>query len=450
MRTIGKAVVAAAMAVALLVAGALAFVRSPGETPQVPARAASASALLVPAVAAGSLDGTIASLQDRLEGPAARLARLRLARTRVRRAGQGHGRPVLVPEGRGRARADRSASTGRQRRGRAGARRPGSGATRLRVRAPTGSSRLGARPVLGRRVRRDRGRAGRAWPIRPTRSSPSRRWWTPGRTSPRTRASPTPASSSATSAARERAMRMAFGAAGTPSDSAWSAYQLGELAFGSGDVGSAREWYRRGLDLDPAYVPNLAGLAKVAWARGDDELAIARYTDVVARYPSAEFVVALADLYRVTGQLDLADRQEAVVAAMHRARDRQRRERGPGARAVRRRPRRSRGRARRRPRRVGAPAERPRRRRLRVGAARERSIRAGGGARGPRPRARDAQRAVPLPRRDDPARARGRGRGPPVPARKRSRRTRTSRSCTPPMPRRVLSDLRTATPETGR
>jgi tetratricopeptide (TPR) repeat protein len=112
-------------------------------------------------------------------------------------------------------------------------------------------------------------------------------------------------------------MRMAFDAAGTPSDSAWSAYQLGELAFGSGDVRSAREWYRRGLELDPSYVPNLAGLAKVAWASGDDELAIARYTDVVARYPSAEFVVALADLYRVTGQPDLADRQEAVVEAMH-------------------------------------------------------------------------------------------------------------------------------------
>jgi tetratricopeptide (TPR) repeat protein len=96
----------------------------------------------------------------------------------------------------------------------------------------------------------------------------------------------------------ERAMRMAFDAAGTPSDSAWTAYQLGELAFGSGDVGSARGWYARGLDLDPAYVPNLAGLAKVAWARGDDELAIARFTEVVARYPSAEFVGALADLYR--------------------------------------------------------------------------------------------------------------------------------------------------------
>jgi len=110
---------------------------------------------------------------------------------------------------------------------------------------------------------------------------------------------------------------MAFDAAGTPSDSAWTAYQLGELAFGAGDVAMARGWYARGLDLDPAYVPNLAGLAKVAWARGDDELAIARFNEVVGRYPSAEFVVALADLYRATGKPALADRQEAVVAAMH-------------------------------------------------------------------------------------------------------------------------------------
>ena len=29
---------------------------------------------------------------------------------------------------------------------------------------------------------------------------------------------------------------------------------------------------------------NLAGLAKVAWARGNDDLAIRRYEDVAARY----------------------------------------------------------------------------------------------------------------------------------------------------------------------
>ena len=49
----------------------------------------------------------------------------------------------------------------------------------------------------------------------------------------------------------ERAMRMAFDAAGTPADAAWTAYQLGELAFGSGDVRSARGGTRAGASLDP-------------------------------------------------------------------------------------------------------------------------------------------------------------------------------------------------------
>jgi tetratricopeptide (TPR) repeat protein len=44
---------------------------------------------------------------------------------------------------------------------------------------------------------------------------------------------------------------------------------------------------------------------------------IDRYQEVVSRYPSAEFVVALADLYRTTGQGALADEQEDVVRAMH-------------------------------------------------------------------------------------------------------------------------------------
>ena len=110
-------------------------------------------------------------------------------------------------------------------------------------------------------------------------------------------------------------------AAATRRRRVWAAYQLGEPAFGSGDVAGAASWYRRGLDLDPSFVPNLAGTAKVAWARGDSALAIERYREVTARYPSPEFVVALADLYRVTGRDDLADEQEAAVRALHELAD---------------------------------------------------------------------------------------------------------------------------------
>jgi tetratricopeptide (TPR) repeat protein len=111
------------------------------------------------------------------------------------------------------------------------------------------------------------------------------------------------------------AMRLAFDAAGSPADAAWAAQQLGELSWGTGDVREAAAWYERGLDLDPTFVPNLAGLAKVAWARGNSDLAIERYAEVVARYPSAEYLIALGDLYATTGRRELAERQYAVVRA---------------------------------------------------------------------------------------------------------------------------------------
>lgn len=112
------------------------------------------------------------------------------------------------------------------------------------------------------------------------------------------------------------AMRRAFAAAGSANDAAWAAYQLGELEFGRGDVDAAAVWFERGLELDPGYVPNAAGLAKVAWGRGDVGDAVERYRDVVARYPSIEYVTALGDLYASTGRQDLAEEQYAVLEAM--------------------------------------------------------------------------------------------------------------------------------------
>ena len=319
MRTIGKAAAAAAMAVALLVAGALAFVRSPdgtSEATNVPVRAVSTSALLVPAVAAGSLDGTIASLQDRLDVVPqdwrgyASLGLAYVAQARVT------GDPSWYPKAEGVLVRSLRINGEDNVEGTLGlgildlARHDFTSALHQGRRAsaldPYGADAYG---VIGDALL-ELGRYDRAFEA--FQSMVDTR--------------PDLASYARVAYARElvgdvrgaeRAMRMAFDAAGTPSDSAWTAYQLGELAFGSGDVASARGWYARGLDLDPSYVPNLAGLAKVAWARGDDELAITRYAEVVARYPSAEFVVALADLYRSTGRQVLAEQQDDVVRAMH-------------------------------------------------------------------------------------------------------------------------------------
>lgn len=111
------------------------------------------------------------------------------------------------------------------------------------------------------------------------------------------------------------AMRLAFGSAGSPADAAWAAHQLGELELGRGSVAAARRWYARGLELDPASSANLAGLGKVAWARGRVREAEDLLTEAVTRSPAVEYAVLLGDLYRTTGRKALAREQYAVVEA---------------------------------------------------------------------------------------------------------------------------------------
>jgi len=112
-----------------------------------------------------------------------------------------------------------------------------------------------------------------------------------------------------------RAMRLAFNAAGTPDDQAFAAYYLGELYFNSDRVEQAAGWYRRGAQLAPEYFPPQEGLARVAWAEGDAQEAIRLYRGIVSRYPSPQYVIALGDLYTMTGQKALAQRQYALVRA---------------------------------------------------------------------------------------------------------------------------------------
>ncbi len=117
-------------------------------------------------------------------------------------------------------------------------------------------------------------------------------------------------------------MDLASKAAGSPSDSAWTSYQLGELAWIEGDLERAETMYGRASQLDRSFVPSQAGLAKVAAARGRTDQAIALYQDVVARYPVPEYVVALGDLLASAGREAEAGEQYALVdveAALFRA-----------------------------------------------------------------------------------------------------------------------------------
>ncbi len=110
-------------------------------------------------------------------------------------------------------------------------------------------------------------------------------------------------------------MRRAADAAGTPDDAAWVSYQIGELQFRSGHLAAAAFAERRAAALSPTFLPAQAGLAKIAWARGDIDRAIRGYRQVVARYPLPEHVIALGDLYAIDGRTAQADDAYALARA---------------------------------------------------------------------------------------------------------------------------------------
>jgi tetratricopeptide (TPR) repeat protein len=108
-------------------------------------------------------------------------------------------------------------------------------------------------------------------------------------------------------------MKLALAAAGAAQDRAWVDNQLGDLAFNAGQLDEAQRRYSLARAADPSFVPARAGLAKVAAARGHLADAIRRYRSVTATYPLPEYVIALADLYTVSGQQDAARQQFALL-----------------------------------------------------------------------------------------------------------------------------------------
>ena len=102
----------------------------------------------------------------------------------------------------------------------------------------------------------------------------------------------------------------------TAESRAWYRAQLGRLHFNVGDLESARAQYEASIEAFPGYVHALAGLARVAAARGDYDEAIGSYEQVVARQPILEHVAALGDTYAAAGRDADAKRQYDLVAAI--------------------------------------------------------------------------------------------------------------------------------------
>lgn len=110
--------------------------------------------------------------------------------------------------------------------------------------------------------------------------------------------------------AMERAVK-----AGTPGheNTLWSLVQLGHLHFNRGDWNMADAAYQRALSFQGDYPPALAGVARVFAARGEFDAAISILQSVVERFPLAEYVILLGELYEATGQAELARQQYDLV-----------------------------------------------------------------------------------------------------------------------------------------
>jgi tetratricopeptide (TPR) repeat protein len=119
--------------------------------------------------------------------------------------------------------------------------------------------------------------------------------------------------------AATRLMRLSQQAAGTSASSyAFATFHLGELARAAGRPGPAAHHYRNALHADPAYLPALAGQARLAVARGDLATAERAYLRVVRGLPLIEYVVELGELYDATGRPGQARQQYAVATASAR------------------------------------------------------------------------------------------------------------------------------------
>lgn len=93
----------------------------------------------------------------------------------------------------------------------------------------------------------------------------------------------------------------------------WCEWQLGELAFGSGDLRRAEKHYDAALAINPRSIPTLGSRARLEAARGDLRRAMATYEDAIALDAFPPFVAALADLHAVDGDAKRAGELLALI-----------------------------------------------------------------------------------------------------------------------------------------
>lgn len=101
--------------------------------------------------------------------------------------------------------------------------------------------------------------------------------------------------------------------AAQPADAAWALTQSGRYALSRGDVDTALSRFEDALDYVDGYAPARSGQADAFAAAGRLKDAIAIYEEVTDVQPAVEHLLALADLYRATGETALAGEQVQVL-----------------------------------------------------------------------------------------------------------------------------------------
>ncbi|MEV0319405.1 tetratricopeptide repeat protein [Streptomyces sp. NPDC050658] len=87
------------------------------------------------------------------------------------------------------------------------------------------------------------------------------------------------------------ALRRALESAGTPQETAFAAYRLGELSWSSGEPAAANRHFRRALAAVPDHPYARAGLARWHGAHGRTEEATRRYGRLIQQTPVPQFLL---------------------------------------------------------------------------------------------------------------------------------------------------------------
>ncbi|MFC7279914.1 hypothetical protein ACFQS1_38655 [Paractinoplanes rhizophilus] len=110
-------------------------------------------------------------------------------------------------------------------------------------------------------------------------------------------------------------MRRALDDAVDPHDAAFCRTQLGDLAFGRGDLRGAADHYAAALAADSTSIAAQRGRARVRAAQGDLPGALSDYADLTARLPGPSYLIEYAELLNVAGRTAQADEQLSLASA---------------------------------------------------------------------------------------------------------------------------------------